>query len=168
MKFKYTMRGVVERRSMGTNSKGELFYSVVFLTEKIVERLPNRGFRARIRGTFEAVPIELGIQPGKNDPPFIIVSKALLERSGALLGDTIELKFDMIDKDTVSVPEELQAALATNAAFRACWEAMSAGKRRTWSVYVDRARRRSTRLAKTKEVVDRVRRGLIDPRSPWP
>ncbi|MEO1481783.1 MAG: YdeI/OmpD-associated family protein [Myxococcota bacterium] len=168
MRFDFQMRGVVERRSMGTNAKGELFYNVVYLSDEVVSQLPRKGPRLRIKGVFEDHPIELGIQPGKLDPPFIIVSKSLLEQSGALLGDTVKLRFSLVDPDVVAIPEELAAALEKNPSVKGLWQTLSAGKRRSWATYVDRAKRTTTRSAKAKEVVDRVRRGLVDPKDRWP
>ncbi|MEM6733295.1 MAG: YdeI/OmpD-associated family protein, partial [Myxococcota bacterium] len=90
------------------------------------------------------------------------------EKTGALVGDRVTLRFNLVDASQVTVPPELEAALSKNRDAQKKWNALTPGKRRTWAVFVDRAKRRETRMSKAKEVVDRVLRGLVNPRDPWP
>ncbi|MEL6543478.1 MAG: YdeI/OmpD-associated family protein [Myxococcota bacterium] len=170
MSSTYRMKGALERRAMHKpGAKRELFYVVLYLTDALEKKLTfGRNGRLRIEGELEGHPIALALQPSPGKNHYLMVSKKLLESIGALVGDTVNLKFSLADPNHVDVPAELRRAIGTSKALQKKWDALTPGKQRTWAVYVDRVKRPETRLAKANEVADRVRRGLLNPRDPWP
>lgn len=169
-RFAFQCEGPLVRRAMHQpGAKRELFYVVLFLSDAVERRLTfGKNGRLRIEGELDGVPVKLALQPSPGENHYVMVGKTLLEKTGALLGDTVTLSFDIADPDEVDVPAELLAALRASPAVEKKWRALTPGKQRTWSVYVDRAKRAETREAKAREVVDRVKRNLLGQRDRWP
>lgn len=154
---------------MGRNKKGPLSYTVLYLSDDLERTLEfGRGSRLRIAGEMEGVPVALALLPAKGDNHYVMVSKDLMRRMDCDLGDVVTLRFDIADPDAVVVPLELTEALSVDEDALEQWVALTPGRQRTWAAYVDRAKLPETRRAKVDEVVDRMRRGLIDPRDRWP
>lgn len=167
-KYSFKTQGTLVRRPMHKpGAKRELYYVVLYLSDALERKLTfGPGGRLRITGELEGEPVKLALQPSPGENHYVMVSKSLLERTGALLGDKVTLQFNLADPNEVDLPDALDALLKGTA--RKTWESLTAGKRRTWTTYVDRAKRPETRAAKAREVVDRIRRNLLNPKDPWP
>lgn len=169
-RFAYTLNAPLKRKTFGKRETGRtLSYVVVYLDDALQQKLIKPGAsRPRIEGELNGHPVALALQPARGSNHYAMIGPKLLAASGALIGDEVALRFDVVDANEVKVPRELAEALAAEPAIRKKWDALTPGKRRGWSCYVDRPKGRETRVAKAHEVVDRVRRNLLGQRDRWP
>ena len=167
--LRHTLRGTLAARSMGKGNARRVRYTVLYLSDELERSLDfASGSRLRIEGELEGEPVALAFVPAKGSNHYMMVSNKLLERIDRAVGDPVTLRFDVTDPDKVVVPPELQEGLDVDEDALAQWERLTPGRKRSWAAYVDRAKRPETRRANVEEVVDRMRRGLIDPRDRWP
>ena len=164
--MEYSFEGVVERRNMGENARGTLFYNVFYLPERLLE---NRTKRYRIQGIINnSRDIKLGLQPdSRRGSHYIILSKALLKELDKRVGDEVRVDFDLEDPNHVDVPPLLVQGLRRSKTARKRWEELTAGKKRTWTTYVERAKRRETQETRVVEVLGRLKANQLDPKVRW-
>ncbi|MEM7138998.1 MAG: YdeI/OmpD-associated family protein [Myxococcota bacterium] len=168
-RYQHVLCTELTTRTMGKASSRSVTYTVLYLSDALRKRLPfGRGSRLRIEGDLEGVSVALAFQPARGANHFVMVSNDLLRRIDREVGDTVTLRFNVDDPNRVVVPQELRDALAEDEDARATWAELTPGRKRSWASYVERAKRQETRRDKTEEVVDRLRRGLVDPRDRWP
>lgn len=166
--FRYSTTGRIERRLIG-NGKKKLSYVVLYLSDELERSLCfGPGSRLRIEGVMGGQYVALAFVPAKDANHYLMISPELLSAMQLEVGDEVTLVFNPVEDALVDVPYELEEAIAADPEAQALWNGLTPGKQRTWSVYVDRAKRPATRRAKAEEVVDRVRRGLLGQRDPWP
>ena len=85
-----------------------------------------------------------------------MLSKAVLRDAPARVGDTVELRFNVVDQDEVEVPDDLAAAPAQDEAASERRRALTVGKRRGLVYLAASAKRPETRSAHVATVIDRV------------
>ena len=154
------------QRYMGTNARGRLHYSVVYVPEEVIERAglgPRE--RARMTGTIEDQPVALALTPDRDRGHYLMVSKGLQRKLRCHSGDMLRVVCRLVDPNQVEVPAELEAALGKDTPARHLWRELTPGRQRTWTTYVDRAKQAATREKRCREVVQRVLDGRTDPRS---
>lgn len=138
-------------------------YTVVFLPDALKRALPlDEHPRLRIIGEIEQYPFRASLTPVRGEW-YVLLSQALLKAIDKAVGDPAALRFRIDDQDAVDVPDELQAALATNSAMRELWEAKTAGKQRALAYRVQSAKRPETRQRRIQEVFE-ILQGLRDER----
>ena len=168
----YEFSGRVEERSMGENKRGPLVYWVVYAPKATLRRIgvgPKE--RCRLVGTVGRVDgvdgesIQLALNP---DPRghYLMVSKALMKKVGAGVGERIRVCFEVADPNEVAIPDELRDALARDEDAAHVWASLTAGKQRMWTTHVGGAKRTETRTRRAAEVIERLLVGDIDPRPP--
>ncbi len=117
-------------------------------------------YRARVRGSVAGVAHRSSLM--KLDGKFYMgVHKATLEKAGVKAGDTVEIVLERdhepLPEDTL--PEELAAALAKDAALRAAWEKLAPSHRREHVKAVNDAKRAETRQARVDKTLAMLRAG---------
>lgn len=133
---------------------GRMGYTVVYLPEAIRQQLPFDKYpRLRVDAEVNEQPIEGALQPGQGKY-YLLLSKRLLKAAGLGLGDTATVNFRLADQDAVTVPDELETALATNTAAQTAWAALTPGKQRGLAHRVASARTATTRSKRVMEVLE--------------
>lgn len=86
------------------------------------------------------------------------LTKAFRAQAGIEPGDTVEVALERDDTPReVTVPPELEAALATDAAARAAYDALSFTHRREYAEWVGEARKPETRERRAATTLERLR-----------
>ena len=150
-RFAFEFTGRVARHSVGTWS-----YTVVFLPAEVAAELPlGENPRLRVRGEMDEYPFARAWQPA-GGTWFLMIPKDVLKQGGYGLGDWINVRFNIDDQEAVDMPEALAAALEEDDAFRAAWEGLTAGKKRSVVVRVESAKTAGTvakRVAEARVLV---------------
>ena len=138
---------------MGHNSRGELFYTVVFVPEHVAQGLPLKEHpRLRIEGELHEQPFEGAMQPAKGRW-YLLLSQKFLKQNNLSLGDEVEVRFNIGDQDFVYVPAELEEALALNEKAGALWAGFTPGKKRGFATTVASAKQASTREKRAAKMI---------------
>lgn len=155
-RFAFEFTGRVARHTVGTWS-----YTVVFLPAAVAAELPLREHpRLRVRGEMDEYPFARAWQP-TGETWFLMIPKEVLKQGGYQLGDWINVRFNIDDQEAVDVPEALAAALAEDEEFRAAWEGLTAGRRRSVVVRVESAKTPATAAKRVAEVRELVVSGRL-------
>ncbi len=132
---------------------GRMGYSVVYLPESIRQQLPFDQYpRLRVDAEVNEQPIDGALQPGQGKH-YLLLSKRLLKAAGLALGDIASVNFRLADQDAVTIPEELQTALAGDPDIKAIWDDLTPGKQRGLAHRVASARTAPTRFKRVAEVL---------------
>lgn len=138
---------------------GTYRYTVVFLDPALHGALPTGKARpVRVDGEVSEVGFEGAFQP-VSGRWYLMLSKKLLREGEMKLGDTVEVRFRLVDPDTVDVPLELQQALRSRAALRKAWQALTPGQQRGFCHHLTSAKRPATRQKRLAEILDAVEAG---------
>ena len=168
---RYEFEGPIERRNMGVNAKGTLYYNVVYLPADLLSRGRNdannniqphtRGLR--IRGACHGQSLNLALQPDRSrGAHYLILSKGLLKKIDKSVNDDICVSFELVDPNNVEVPEILQRRLNRKATARRKWDTLSAGQKRTWVTFVNTAKTQATRESRVEEILGRLISNQLD------
>lgn len=157
MSFDHAFEAEIVRHPMGTNARGELFYTVVFVPPDIVADLPKGG-PIRIAGEVAETPVEGALMP-TGGRRYLMVPGTLLRERGILVGDEVEVRFSLSDPDAIDLPAELRLALRADRAVARVWGAMTVGRRRALAHRVGSAKRAETRQTRTARIVAALRDG---------
>ena len=131
-----------------------VFTTVVFPPARIVKKLRlDEVGRVRIDGEINEVRFEAAINPSKSGW-YIMLSKRFRKECGLDVGDTARVCFDLANPDAVHVPNELRFAIEASGIAEKAWDATTTGKKRSFSHYVDSAKRPATREKRVDEVLD--------------
>ena len=145
----YAFRAPIVSHHMGR----DLYYSVVFLPDELARALPlDETPRLRIEVECRGVTFEGALMPVRGRW-YLMISRRLMVRLGAAVGDEIELRFGVIDQDAVRVPPELSDALDAHPDLREVWNGWTPGKRRGWAHRVATAKAAATRVRRVEEVL---------------
>ena len=151
--YQYEFVNRIEKHSMGHNSRGELFYTVVFVPEPVIQQLPMDKYpRLRIEGELHERPFEGAMQPTKGRW-YLLLSQKFLKENGLSIGDEVEARFNIGNQDFVDVPTELEEALALNAKAGALWANFTPGKKRGFATTVASAKQASTREKRAAKMI---------------
>jgi hypothetical protein len=131
---------------------GRYHYTVVYLPAEIAARLPFESSpRLRIEADVSGVAVKGAWQPS-GGRWYLMLPRAPLKQAGLGVGAPVEVSFRLLPQDAVELPPELAAMLASDAAARAGWAALSAGKQRGLAYQVASAKRPDTRAARLRQV----------------
>lgn len=154
--YKHEFVGTLERRSMGFNKRGELFYNVIYVPSEVCAELPMKKYpRLRIEGEMHDMPFEGAMQPDKGRW-YLLVSAAFMKENGLSLGDDVEIRFNEGDQDYVDVPDELTAALRGNEAANAIWQTLTPGKKRSFATPIANAKTAPTRQKRALKAIAQI------------
>jgi len=131
--------------------------------------------------TFFEIPLDVPVVFGRTRPPvrvtigghtyrstiavyggryFVPLNRQNREAAGVAAGDevTVELEADT-DERTVTVPDDLRAALDGDEPARAAFDALSYTHRREYVEWITEAKREETRRRRVEQTVERLRSG---------
>ncbi len=152
--YQYEFTGRIEQHSMGHNSRGELFYTVVFVPNDVIQTLPMAEYpRLRIEGEVNEMPFEGAMQPAKGKRWYLLLSQKFLKQNGLTFGDEIEARFNIGDQDFVDVPAELEAAIGANEKAAELWRNFTPGKKRGFASMVSSAKQTATREKRALKMI---------------
>lgn len=138
-------------------------YTVIFVPEAVQGELPLAQYpRLRVVGEIAEHDFNAALIPSK-EGRHIILSPELLKATGLRLGDAVEVRFNVADQDAVPLPEELEAALASDPIALQAWDELSPGRRRGLAHLVAKPKTAATRSRKAAELA-----GLLASGSPLP
>jgi len=140
-----------------THMVGTYRYTVVFLPHYLQSALPLKEHpRLRIEAEVNGIPTEGAWQPSRGNW-YLMLSKRLLKEAELKLGDYTEVRFRVVDQNSVTVPAELREAIYADSQIAAKWESLSAGKKRGYCHKVLSAKREPTKMKRIKEVLFALR-----------
>ncbi|MEM6617278.1 MAG: YdeI/OmpD-associated family protein [Pseudomonadota bacterium] len=133
---------------------GSYAYTVVFLDPDIAPQLPfDQHSRLRMSGEINDIPFEAAWQPVRGRY-YAMLSKPVLKAGDLALGDWVEVRFRLEDQEAVDVPADLRHALSADIEARDAFDALTAGKRRGLSIWIDSAKRAPTRAKRISATLD--------------
>lgn len=144
----YWFEGVVR-------SRGDERYShaCVYLPDELARELLEGRTRLRVRGEVNELPFAGAWQPSKGRY-YLLLSRTMCRAGGFAVGDRVEVRFRVDDPDAVTVPAELERALAGNRRAMKAWQALTPGRRRGLAHLVASARTAVTVAKRVGAVVD--------------
>lgn len=126
------------------NPKGAT-WSFLVLPAAASAKLPTRSM-APVEGTFAGQPFQATLEPDGQGSHWLKVGRALRERAGAAVGDTVALEIaPTAEQPEPRVPVDLRKALAANPAAKAQWSDITRVARRDWIQWVTSAKQAETR-----------------------
>lgn len=150
--YDHHFEAIVDRHGVGKTRK--VWYSVIFLPADIARGLPFKTWpRLRVEGEIADVPVSGAWIPAGDGRHYFIVGPRVFKDAGVGIGDLVEMRFAIADQTAVDLPDELQRALAIDAAAQQAWQALTAGKRRGWAHLVHAAKTPPTRARRVGEVI---------------
>ena len=139
---------------------------MVYLPSSLEEQLPLKQHpRLRIRGVIGNAEFAGAWQP-TGGGWYLLVSKALLRRSGYRFGELAMVRFRIDDQNAVDVPEALQSALKADRAAKRLWDKITPGKRRGLAYYVSSAKLPATIDKRIEDVFFYLRHGQLPGKPP--
>lgn len=159
MLFEYDFESDIQMHSLGFNKKGELFYSVIFLPEDLIAKLPLKKYpRLRVEGGMDSIPFEAALQPAKGKW-YLIVSNDFMKRQNLKLGDSVKVHFNIADQEYIDIPSELQNALNQDSDASEIWNTLTTGKKRGYAVHVAGAKQSETRVRRAEKMITYILEG---------
>lgn len=151
--YDFEFSAPLSRHSMGMNSRGELFYSVVYVPQDVLEKM-GEAYRPKLRveGEIADVPFNAALMPSRGQV-YIIAPKALLKQMEAGEEGLLKVRFEIADQDAVDVPPALQDALDTKAWAAEAWGQLTPGKQRGLCYRVATAKAQKTIDKRVAEVL---------------
>lgn len=123
---------------------GPWTYSVIYLPDELARELPLKEHpRLRVRGEIGEYPFAGAWQPA-GGRWYLKLSRDMLKRQEASVGDWLNVRFNVDDQDAVDVPEALVEALRQDKKFAKAWGELTPGKRRSWLLPVLQAKTAAT------------------------
>lgn len=143
----YSFEATVELRG-----DGRYVHACVYLPGALARELTVGRSRLRIRGELDELPFAGAWQPSPAGH-FLLLSRATCRAAGIAVGDRIEVRFRLDDPDAVSVPNELERALAANREAARAWNALTPGRRRGLAHLIAAARTPATVARRVDEIL---------------
>ncbi|MEO0497604.1 MAG: YdeI/OmpD-associated family protein [Pseudomonadota bacterium] len=138
---------------------GRMVYGVVFLPQALTEKLPF-DTQPRLRVIAE-ISTETSGQTVTDHPAallpeargrYLLLSKKLLGRLNAEIGDEVEVAFDLDDPNRVDIPPVLVDALADEPDLNKAWRALTPGRQRGLAYRIAQAKTEPTRMKRLDEL----------------
>ena len=131
-------------------------YVCLLLPESLGCRLGDV-YRLPVKGTVARLSVRTSLFRQGDGTRLLIVNKRMQRAAGVGLGDeiTVVLEAEAAPR-TVSVPAELERALARSRRARAAFDAMPYSHKRRWADWVGEAKRMQTRVRRADEAVRRI------------
>jgi hypothetical protein len=146
-------------RSKLSDVEANFIKTGVFLPREIIHDLPAG--RVRVEGTMNGAPFALAVLSKKDGSRFFSVSASLKRAAKVKLGDSVEVRFKVVDPDKVDVPEELEAVLAQDLDAMTAWEKLTTGYRRSLIHYVTSVKNVDSRIKRSIDLMERAKAGLL-------
>jgi hypothetical protein len=138
----------------GVGRTRKLWYNVLFLPTEIAAALPLAQHpRLRVEGEIAGVPVANAFIPARDGRHYVIVSPEVIAQAELRPGQMVEMRFRIADQEAVAVPPDLTRALAHDRAAEDAWPALTTGRRRALSHFVESARQAPTRARRVAAVL---------------
>lgn len=135
----------------------------VDIPAEAVQALKATG-RTSVVGTIDGEPFKNQVMPytfeGEGRKVVMPVNRATRTQLGKEAGDTVDLELERDERPRsadVVVPDELVAALASDAAATAAFDGLAPSHRREYAEFVADAKRPETRVRRAAQTLDRLR-----------
>lgn len=152
---KITFKAKLQRPA---NPKGAA-WSFLLVPGTASARLPARSM-VSVDGTLEGQPFQATLEPDGEGSHWLKVDKALRERAGADIGDTVALEIAPVaEEPEPRVPADLRKALAAHPAARAVWDDITPVARRDWIHWVTSGKKAETRERRIATAIDKLASG---------
>lgn len=157
----YSFEGTIE-------SRGDERYrhACVYLPDALARELLTGRSRLRVRGELNELPFAGAWQPSQGRH-YLLLSRTTCRAGGFAIGDRLEVRFRLDDPEAVTVPPDLERALAGNRPARQAWEALTPGRRRGLAHLVASAKTPATVAKRVRLILDGLtgRAGLPGPKT---
>ena len=154
--YEFFFEAPVEKLPIGNGPK-VLRYNVVILPEQIVKLLPFHTFpKLRIIGEIGDHPVRGAWNPVADGRKYFILSQKFLDNAELMVGDIVEVRFNIDDQDYVEIPLELQQALRSNAILEEKWDLLTSGKKRFYCYQISSAKQQKTREKRLLDVISQL------------
>lgn len=128
-----------------------------------VQRLFGRKGAVRVKGTINGVPMDRALMPTKSGIHVIVLGQDLRRQAKVKAGDTASFEIWLNARpDVVELPEELKGTLDFLPEFKAGWERLTPGMKRSILLWVNGAKTTRTRAERVAELLRRFETG-----HPW-
>lgn len=138
---------------------GRMVYAVVFVPAPLAKKLPFESApRLRVMAELRANNTDgktvehAGALLPEARGHYILLSRKLLTRLNAQIGDEISVAFAIDDPERVDTPPVLSEALAEEPDLDEAWQALTPGKRRGLAYRIAQAKTESTQLKRIDEL----------------
>lgn len=131
-------------------------WSFLVLPANASKKLPTRSMTS-VEGTFEGQPFQATLEPDGQGSHWLKVDKALRERAGAAVGDTVALEVAPVaEEPEPRVPADLRKALAASPPAKAQWSDLTAVARRDWIHWITSGKKAETRERRIATACDKL------------
>lgn len=144
----YSFEGTIHRRGDARYS-----HACVYLPDDLARELLRGRPRLRVRGELNDLPFSGAWQPS-HGRYYLLLSRTTSRAGGFAFGDRIDVRFRIDDPDAVTIPPELERALAANPRATKAWQALTPGRRRGLAHLVASARTPATATSRVGIVMD--------------
>ncbi|MEN0088595.1 MAG: YdeI/OmpD-associated family protein [Pseudomonadota bacterium] len=139
---------------------GRMYYSVVFLPAPLEMKLKAESHVPKLRVVAEirnlakadAVTEHAGALLPEERGKYLLLSKKVLKRLDAELGDELHIAFALDDPNRVEVPRVLADALEEEDYLRSVWEELTPGKQRGLAYRIGQAKTTATQTKRLDEL----------------
>lgn len=135
--------------------KGTFLNTVIYLPKDIVVALPKG--RVRTKGTINGAAFALAPQYKKDGSRYFSVSSALRKAAKIKEGDSVEVKFRLVDPKIVDIPEELEAVLEQDEEAKKVWDTFTLGMQRSLIHYVTSVKNVDSRIKRSLELMEKAK-----------
>lgn len=139
--------------------EANLIKTGIFLPPAIIGGLPKG--RVRVEGTMNGAPFALAVLNMKDGSRFFSVSASLRRAGKMKVGETVDVRFKIVDPDKLVVPEELEAVLSQDDQAAQAWEKLTTGYRRSLILYVTSVKNVDSRIRRAIDLMERAKAGLL-------
>lgn len=125
-----------------------------------VQELFGKKGAVRVKGTVNGVPMDRALMPSRSGIHLIVLGQDLRRQAKVEAGDRAAFEVWRDPRpDVVELPEELRETLDFLPAFKAGWERLTPGMKRSILIWVNSARTTPTRAKRVAEILRRFETG---------
>lgn len=128
-----------------------------------VEKLFGKKGRVRIKGTVNGVPMDRALMPTKEGSHVIILGNELRRQAKLKAGDPARFEVWLNERpEELDIPAELHETLDFFPEFKAGWDGLTTGMKRSMLIWINSAKTVTTRAKRVAEILRRFETG-----HPW-
>jgi hypothetical protein len=117
-----------------------------------------------VTGTINGYSFRSSLTPEGEGRHYLMANKAMLAGAKAAAGDTVHLVLDLDKAErTVTIPAELEAALASSSKAGEIFAGMAYSCRKEYAVWIDGAKKQETRESRAQKAVAMLLEGKRTP-----
>ena len=125
-----------------------------------VEKMFGKRGSVRIKGTINGVPMDRALMPSKSGFHIIVLGTDLRRQAKVKTGEKAHFEVWLNTKpDELELPEELQETLDFFPEFKADWERMRPGMKRSVLIWLNNGKTMATRAKRVAEILRRSETG---------